>query len=89
MKTVTLISKDDCHLCEVAKKVLLNVQKEASFELQEKKIAPGSTDFEKYHEHIPVILIDGELAFQHHVSERQLLNVLEKRPFHKDPTAPR
>jgi Glutaredoxin-like domain (DUF836). len=81
MKTVTLISKEDCHLCEVAKNVLLKAQKEIPFDLKEKKIAAGDPDFEKYHERIPVILIDEEFAFQYRVSERQLMEILEKKTF--------
>ena len=77
MKTVTLISKDDCHLCDVAKAVLREAQKKTPFILKEKKIVPGEADFEIYHERIPVILIEGEFAFQYKVSERQLLERLK------------
>ena len=72
MKTVTLISKKDCHLCDVAKEVLLKVQRKVPFTLDEKKIVPGDTDFETYHERVPVILINGEVAFQYKVIEAQL-----------------
>ena len=76
MKRVTLISKEDCHLCGVAKSVLLNTQKKVSFDLNEVKIIPGTQEFEKYHERIPVILIDDEFAFEYKVSEKQLLDRL-------------
>ena len=78
MRTVTLISKDDCSLCDVAKAVLLNTRKTFPFALEEKKITPTDSEFEKYRERIPVILIDGEFAFQYKVSERQLLEELGK-----------
>ena len=81
MKTVTLISKDDCHLCDAAKSVILNAQKKIAFDLKERKIAPGSPEFEAYHERIPVVLIDEEFAFQYKVSELQLLNILDKKDF--------
>ena len=77
MKTVTLISKDDCRLCEVAKEVLRKVQEDFTFHLEEKKIVPGSADFEQYHERVPVILIDGDFAFQYRISERQMLEKLK------------
>ena len=80
MKTVTLLSKTDCHLCEVAKEVLLKAQKSTPFTLQEKKIAPGERDFELYHERVPVILIDGQFEFQYRVSEKQLLERLKEKP---------
>lgn len=72
MKTVTLLSKTDCHLCEIAQQVLLKAQKSVPFDLIERKIIPEDPDFEKYKEHVPVILIDGEVAFRHRVSEREL-----------------
>jgi hypothetical protein len=49
--------------------------------LKEKKIAPGSPEFETYHERVPVVLIDEEFAFQYKVSELQLLNMLNKKDF--------
>ncbi|HTY10147.1 MAG TPA: glutaredoxin family protein [Bacteroidota bacterium] len=76
MKTVTLISKEHCHLCDVAKDVLLKTRKKISFDFKEIKILPGSQEFEGYHERIPVILIDEEFAFQYKVSEKQLLDRL-------------
>ena len=79
MKRVTLISKDDCHLCDVAKEVILSVRKKIAFELTETKIVPGEQDFKTYSERIPVILIDGKFAFQYKVSERQLLEKLKQQ----------
>ena len=78
MKRVTLISKDDCHLCDVAKEVILGVRKKIAFEFNETKIVPGEKDFETYGERIPVILIDGKFAFQYKVSERQLMEKLQQ-----------
>ncbi len=79
MKTVTFISKDDCHLCDIAKSVVLKVQKKIAFNLKEKKIIPGNPEFETYHERVPVVLIDEEFAFQYKVSELQLLKILNKK----------
>jgi len=76
MKNVTLISKDDCHLCEIAKGVILEAQKKISFKLMERKIVPGNEEFDDYHERVPVVLIDDEFAFQYKVSELQLLDRL-------------
>jgi len=83
MKTVTFISKDDCHLCDVAKSVLLTAQKKIAFDLKEKKITPSDPEFEMYHERIPVVLIDDEFAFQYKVSELQLLKMLDKQTSHR------
>jgi hypothetical protein len=79
VKTVTLISKDDCHLCDVAREVLLKARKKIAFNLNEKKITAGDADFEAYHEHIPVILIENEFAFEYRVSEHLLLEKLKNK----------
>ena len=80
MKTVTLISKTDCHLCEIAKEVLLKTQMVLPFELREQKIVEGDAEFVAYHERVPVILIDGEFAFQYRLSEKQLRDRLLRGP---------
>jgi glutaredoxin len=79
MKTVTLLSKADCHLCEIAKEVLLIAQKRMPFGLQERKITAEDPDFETYRERVPVILIDGVFGFQYRVSEQQLLDRLREK----------
>ena len=79
MKTVTLFSKADCHLCDVAKGVLLNAQKKVPFELHEKKISEGDSDYDTYEARVPVILIDGEFGFQYRVSEQRLLARLKEK----------
>jgi Glutaredoxin-like domain (DUF836) len=79
MKTVTFISKDDCHLCDAAKSEILKARKKIGFILNERKITPGSAEFDEYHERVPVVLIDEEFAFQYKVSELQLLKILNKK----------
>ena len=76
MTVVELISKEECHLCDVAREVLLKVQKTAPFELRQTKIRQGDALYETYSERVPVVLVDGEFAFQFKVSEHQLLTKL-------------
>lgn len=74
---VELYSKDDCHLCEIAKEVLLKIQKNHSFQFVEIKIQPGTPEFDQYKERIPVIFVNKEFAFQYKVSEREFIKKLE------------
>src|SRR5712691_10585200 len=74
---VELYSKDDCHLCEVAKRVLLMIQKKYPFEFIEIKIEPGTERYEDFKERVPVIFVNKEFAFQYKVSERELIDKLE------------
>jgi glutaredoxin len=57
---VTLYSKVDCGLCEKAKTILQELQREFSFEVEEIDIYKDDHLLEKYQLMIPVIEIDGE-----------------------------
>jgi predicted DCC family thiol-disulfide oxidoreductase YuxK len=74
---VELYSKDDCHLCDVAKEVMLNVQKRRAFRFIEIKIQPGMPEYEQFKERIPVIFVNKKFAFQYKVTEREFVKLLE------------
>ena len=61
MKTqVTMYSRRNCHLCEVAKEVVESARKEADFEF-EVVFIDGDAGLEKeYGEEVPVTLINGK-----------------------------
>lgn len=68
MPTLTLISKPDCHLCDVAREVIENVVAELpddtadALELDERSILDDPALHELWWEKIPVIMIDGDLV---------------------------
>lgn len=76
MVTVTIYSKKDCHLCDVAKEILLKIRQEHPFSLTEIDIEKNKAAFEKYKYLIPVIEIDGEKAFNYRIDEAELKKVL-------------
>jgi hypothetical protein len=76
MKTVTLISKDECSLCDIALEKLERIQREKQFELVVKKIEPGTPDHERYGEKIPVVLVDDIELCYYKVDERRLKSIL-------------
>jgi glutaredoxin len=78
MIQVEMISKDDCHLCDDAYEVLFRVQKNIPFDLTMRKIRDGDEHFQKYHERVPVIFINDEEAFHGKISERDLVQKLQK-----------
>ena len=61
MKTkVTIYSRHNCHLCEVAKEVVESVRNEAELEL-EIIFIDGNAELEKlYGEEVPVTMINGK-----------------------------
>jgi glutaredoxin len=69
---VDLYSKNDCPLCEEAKIVLEKVRQQIPFVLREIKIAAGEEHFEEYKEMVPVVHINGVMAFRHRINENML-----------------
>lgn len=59
-RTVTLIGKPDCHLCEDAEAVVEEVCGELGTPWEKKDITQDEELYRAYWEQIPVVLIDGE-----------------------------
>ncbi|MFF3288422.1 glutaredoxin family protein [Streptomyces sp. NPDC003023] len=59
-RTVTLIGKPGCHLCDDAREVVREVCAEAGASFEERDINEDSELHRAYWEQIPVVLIDGE-----------------------------
>jgi glutaredoxin len=76
MKTVTLISKDDCSLCDKALNDLTQLQLELPFHISVRKINPGTDEYERYKEKIPVILIDDSEICHFRVDAAAVRNTL-------------
>lgn len=69
---VEIYSKKDCHLCDKAKKVLLQVQKDIPFTFDEIDITQDDKLFNEFKDQIPVIFINSRKAFKYHVDEKKL-----------------
>ena len=69
---ITLYSKADCHLCDIAKERIANVQKSEFFELETVDITEDSELLERYKERIPVVVLNDKEIFVYRVSEKQL-----------------
>lgn len=59
MKTVTLIGKPGCHLCDVARDVVARICEETGARWEERDINQDTELYRKYWEQIPVVLVDG------------------------------
>lgn len=70
---VEIYSKKDCHLCEVAKAVLLKAKQKYPIQITEIDISLDYELFEKYKEQIPVVFINGRKAFKFKIDEKELL----------------
>jgi glutaredoxin len=72
VRTVTLYSKPDCHLCEDALRTLYEVREELAFELQVRDITAEEALHRAYFERIPVVTLDGEELFEFFVDAETL-----------------
>lgn len=72
MVTVKIYTKEGCHLCEEAKSTLLAAQKDFPFKLEEIDITADKVIYEEFKEKIPLIFIDGKMAFKYRVEEKGL-----------------
>ena len=72
MSRVTIYSRNGCHLCEQAERVIRFVQRSQPFDLEVVDIDRDATLREKYNEEVPVIAINGVDAFRHGISSEEL-----------------
>ncbi|WP_431802908.1 glutaredoxin family protein [Microbacterium sp. bgisy203] len=80
MTTLTLISKPDCHLCEVAREivdtVVAEIDDEGEVEVEELSILDDPALYATWWEKIPVVLIDGRLHAHWRVDAARLRTAL-------------
>jgi hypothetical protein len=75
-RTVTLIGKPGCHLCDRAREVILKVTGELGAAFEERDITQDEALYRTYWEQIPVTLIDGRQHDFWRVDEQRLRKAL-------------
>jgi hypothetical protein len=73
---VILVSKRECHLCDAARDVVERVRRDHPFPLRVIEIRPGDEWHAKYWDRIPVLLIEGRVAFIYRIDPEPLLEKL-------------
>ncbi|MDL4839300.1 glutaredoxin family protein [Aquibacillus rhizosphaerae] len=76
MKQVILYTKKNCPLCEEAKQLLLMLQKDSVFVLNEVDIYEDDNLLEKYQLMIPVVEVDGIEVDYGQINMEQLLQYI-------------
>jgi glutaredoxin len=78
--SVTVYTREDCHLCEQAIETIERVADDegvaVALDLVDVDEDPDLRD--EYGERVPYILIEGSPALKYHVDERQLREKLQK-----------
>jgi glutaredoxin len=76
--TITLIAKPDCHLCEQAHQVIIQVIGDQSIRLEVLSLLDHPDLMAEYSEEIPVILINGEVHDFFRVNADRLQAAIDK-----------
>jgi glutaredoxin len=79
MHDVVVYSRAGCHLCDVVKETLTQLQGEADFQWREVDIDSDPELRQKYNDEIPVVFVDGHKAFKYRMDGRQFLRALAGR----------
>ena len=77
--TVTLYTRAGCHLCDEAKRVLVEARRQVEFAYEERDIDADDELRRLYNEEVPLVAIDGRKAFQYRVDINEFLKRLERR----------
>jgi len=79
MQQVIVYSREGCHLCDVVKDTLRELEGEADFTWREVDIDADPELRVKYNDEVPVVFIGGKKAFKYRMEKRQFLRVLAGR----------
>ena len=77
MPTLILYTKPDCGLCDEAHDAIERVRAQLAFDLRVVDISADPALVARYGQRIPVVLVDGEEAFEFHVDEGDLVARIE------------
>jgi glutaredoxin len=75
---VTLISRTDCHLCQVAESALDALQDELGFTVEKVDVDADPARRAEYSDRVPVILIDGREHGYWRLEEKRFRAALER-----------
>ncbi len=83
MTVVTVYSRKNCHLCDLAVESLESVQAELNFEIEKIYIDGNNELVQMYGEEVPVIHIDGKHHDIFRVNLERFKSSLEKHRQHQ------
>ncbi|HUB28534.1 MAG TPA: glutaredoxin family protein [Terracidiphilus sp.] len=79
MHEVVVYSRKGCHLCDVVKETLSQLEGDADFEWHEVDIDGDPELRVKYNDEVPVVFVDGRKSFKYRMDGRQFLRALAGR----------
>jgi len=79
MHEVLVYSRKGCHLCDVVKEQLAQLEPHHDFQWSEIDIDGDPELQQKYNDEVPVVFIDGRKAFKYRLEPTQFLRTLAGR----------
>lgn len=79
MHEVVVYSREGCHLCDVVKETLGQVQHRADFHWREVDIDTDPELRQKYNDQVPVVFIDGRKSFKYQMDGEEFLRALGRK----------
>ena len=79
MHEVVVYSRKGCHLCDIVKKTLTQLQGDGDFQWCEVDIDVDPQLRQEYNDQVPVVFIDGRKAFKYRMDGNQFLRALAGR----------
>jgi glutaredoxin len=83
MHEVVVYARKGCHLCDIVKQTLAQLEGKADFQWREVDIDFDPELRQKYNEDVPVVFIDGRKAFKYRMEPHQFLQALARRDLTK------
>ena len=77
LPVVRLFSRNDCHLCDVAKGRVQSAGRRVPFRLEIVDIDGDAELAARYNDRVPVVHVNGEEVFAYRVNERVLVRKLK------------
>ena len=75
---VTILSRENCHLCKVVYRIALHLQSELNIEMSTVQIEGDKVLTERYGARVPVVLLDEVEHFAGKVTEEELRRAIKK-----------
>ena len=75
---VTILSRENCHLCDVVYRIAVHLRTELPIETSKVSIEGDMVLMERYSTRVPVVLLDGVEHFAGKVTEEELRRAVKR-----------
>ena len=80
---VKFYTKEECPLCETALEIIMQVAESIDFELNMLDITQDNNLMMRFGTEIPVVEINGDIAFKYRVNKKEFIRLLKSSALHR------